>query len=92
MPKMNTIRFPSAQIFMFDATFSPTLEGGGNSGTYPAARGNYYTSRHSKGGIIGFLDGHAAYFKTSYVTNGYNFSTRVEGPVPDIWWNPNRDK
>jgi len=92
MTKMNSIRFPSAQIFMFDATFSPTLEGGGNSGTYPAARGNYYTSRHNQGGIICFLDGHAAYFKTSYITNGYNFSTRVEPYNFDIWWNPNRDK
>jgi prepilin-type N-terminal cleavage/methylation domain-containing protein/prepilin-type processing-associated H-X9-DG protein len=93
MTKMGTVRYPSAQIFMFDAKFSPTLEGGRNAGTYPAARGDYFPSRHNNtGGIIGFLDGHAAFFKQSYVTNGYNFTSRVEPNNPDIWWNPNRDK
>jgi len=78
---------------MFDATFSPTTEGGRNSGTYPAARCDYYTGRHSKGGIIGFLDGHAAYFKTYYVTNGYQtLGSREETRLGDIYWNPNRDK
>ena len=88
--KMTPIRNPSAQVFMFDATFSPTLEGGRNSGTYPAARFDYFTQRHNLGGVIGFVDGHAAYFKQNYVTNGC--VGRVEGQNSDIWWNPNRNK
>jgi prepilin-type processing-associated H-X9-DG protein len=90
MPKMTSIRNASDQVFMFDATFSPTLEGGRNSGTYPAARFDYFPQRHGKGGIICFLDGHAAYFKQNYVTNGS--SGRVEGMNGDIVWNPNRNK
>ena len=70
--KMGSIPLPSAQVFVFDAKFSPTLEGGTrNSGTYPADRCDYFTSRHGNGGIIGFIDGHGAYYKTSYVVNGY---------------------
>jgi prepilin-type N-terminal cleavage/methylation domain-containing protein/prepilin-type processing-associated H-X9-DG protein len=90
MVKMGSIRYPSAQIFMFDAAFSPTLEGQRNSGTYPADRFDYFTLRHNNGGIIGFLDGHAAYFKQFYVTNGSVGKT--EAMNADIWWNPNRDK
>jgi prepilin-type N-terminal cleavage/methylation domain-containing protein/prepilin-type processing-associated H-X9-DG protein len=92
MPKMNRIRLPSAQVFIFDATFSPTLEGGRNSGTYPAARWDYFPQRHSKGGVIGFLDGHASYFKYKYVFNANPTPTsRNEKLNPDIYWNPNRD-
>ncbi len=54
MPKKASIRNPTAQVFMFDAKFSPTLEGGRNSGTYPAARWDYFPQRHSKVGIICF--------------------------------------
>jgi prepilin-type N-terminal cleavage/methylation domain-containing protein/prepilin-type processing-associated H-X9-DG protein len=90
MAKMTSIRSPSVQVFMFDATFSPTLEGGRNSGTYPAARFDYFPQRHGKGGIICFLDGHAAYFKQNYVTNGS--SGRVEGVNGEIVWNPNWNK
>ena len=89
MPKMSSIRNASDQVFMFDATFSPTLEGGRNSGTYPSARFDYFPQRHGKGGIICFLDGHAAYFKQNYVTNGS--SGRVEAMNSDIYWNPNRN-
>ena len=89
MVKMTTIRNAAAQVFMFDATFSPTLEGGRNSGTYPSDRFDYFTQRHNLGGVIGFLDGHAAYFKQNYVTNGC--VGRVEAENSDIIWNPNRD-
>ncbi|MGA9451538.1 MAG: type II secretion system protein [Verrucomicrobiia bacterium] len=89
MVKMTSIRNPSAQVFMFDATFSPTLEGGRNSGTYPAARFDYFPQRHNQGGVICFLDGHAAFFTQNYVTNGC--VGRVEAENSDIIWNPNRD-
>jgi prepilin-type N-terminal cleavage/methylation domain-containing protein/prepilin-type processing-associated H-X9-DG protein len=93
MPKLAGIRKPSAQVLLFDATYSPNLEGGRNSGTYPSARWNYFPQRHSKGGIIGFIDGHAAYFKYSYVFNpSPTPDSREEKRNPDIYWNPNRDK
>jgi prepilin-type processing-associated H-X9-DG protein len=90
--KMGSIPHPAAQIFLFDGKFSPTLEGGRNSGTYPAGRTDYFPNRHSnKGGIIGFLDGHAAYYSQFYVTNGYNISSREEVKNPDIYWDPHRN-
>jgi prepilin-type N-terminal cleavage/methylation domain-containing protein/prepilin-type processing-associated H-X9-DG protein len=91
--KMNSIPFPSAQVFIFDAKFSPTLEGGRNSGTYPAARCDYYPTRHNnKGGVIGFLDGHASYYSCSYVTNGYqSLGSREEARNSDIYWDPHRN-
>ncbi len=94
MPKISGITKPSAQVFMFEQTFSPTLEGNlRNSGTYPAARWNYFPQRHNLGGIIGFVDGHAAYFKYKYVYNQNPVAdTREEKRNPDIYWNPNRDE
>jgi prepilin-type N-terminal cleavage/methylation domain-containing protein/prepilin-type processing-associated H-X9-DG protein len=94
MPKLSSIRNSAAQVFLFDATFSPTLEGGGNSGTFPAARWNYFPKRHNGlGGIIGFIDGHAEYFPYDYVVNpNPKPDSREEMRNPDIYWNPNRDQ
>jgi prepilin-type N-terminal cleavage/methylation domain-containing protein/prepilin-type processing-associated H-X9-DG protein len=93
MPKMSGVRNPSAQVLLFDTTFSPTLEGGGNSGTFPAARWNYFPKRHSNGGIIGFIDGHAEFFLYDYVFNpDPKPDSREELRNPDIIWNPNRDR
>jgi prepilin-type N-terminal cleavage/methylation domain-containing protein/prepilin-type processing-associated H-X9-DG protein len=99
-PKIAGIPMPSAQIFLFDAAFSPTLEKDNtgvtlrNAGTYPANRWNYFAKRHNKtGGIIGFVDGHAAFFKFDYVFNKSPTPTaRNEKLNPDIYWNPNRGK
>lgn len=91
--KQASIPKPSAQVFMFDAKFSPTLEGGNrNAGTYPAGRWDYFTQRHNKGGIIGFIDGHGAFFKYDYVFNKTPTPTaRNEKLNPDIYWDPHRD-
>jgi prepilin-type N-terminal cleavage/methylation domain-containing protein len=91
--KTASIPKPSAQVFIFDAKFSPTLEGGRNSGTYPADRCDYFPMRHSKkGGIIGFLDGHGSYYSCYYVTNGYqSLGSREEARNPDIYWDPHRN-
>lgn len=96
MPKITSIRRPAAQVFMFEQFFSYALEGQQrNAGTYPADRWNYFPKRHNNGGIIGFIDGHAAYFKQNYVTNATasvrQVSAKEEGRNPDIYWNPNRD-
>ena len=92
MPKLSSIRLPSDQVLLFDATYSPNLEGGRNSGTYPAARWDYFPQRHNKGGVIGFIDGHAQFYKYSYVFNPSPVPAREEIRNPDIYWNPNRDK
>jgi hypothetical protein len=92
MPKYSRVHSPSCQIFMFDATFSPTLEGGANSGTFPAARWNYFPKHHNNGGVIGFLDGHAAYFKYNDIFNpNPKGDSREELRNGLVYWNPNRD-
>ena len=96
MPKISSLRHSSAQVFMFEQYFSYALEGQRrNAGCYPADRFNYFPTRHTVGGIIGFTDGHAAYFKQNYVTNNaaavalYGANSE-EARNPDIYWNPNR--
>jgi prepilin-type N-terminal cleavage/methylation domain-containing protein/prepilin-type processing-associated H-X9-DG protein len=92
MPKMSSLKHSSAQVVLTEATFSPTLEGNRNSGTYPSARWNYFPKRHNKGGSIAFADGHASYFKYDYVFNPAPVAdSREEKRNPDIYWNPNRD-
>lgn len=95
MPKLTSFRNPTATVFMFDCVFDPVTEHGVNgapqyNSVNPANRQNSYAARHSLGGVINFLDGHAAYYKDSYVTNG-NGSSSVpyssEPLIPDIIWN-----
>jgi len=96
MPKMTALRQPTSTVFMFDCVFDPVSEVVNGSPQYnsvdPANRYRSYASRHSGGGIINFVDGHAAYYKDSYVTN--NASTTgssgyTEEPIlTDIVWNP----
>jgi prepilin-type N-terminal cleavage/methylation domain-containing protein/prepilin-type processing-associated H-X9-DG protein len=94
MPKISSLQQSSAQVFMFEQFFSYALEGQQrNAGTYPADRWNYFPKRHSNGGIIGFVDGHASYYKYSYVFNPNPAPVaREELRNPDIYWNPNRDR
>jgi prepilin-type N-terminal cleavage/methylation domain-containing protein/prepilin-type processing-associated H-X9-DG protein len=92
MPKLSSLHHPTAQVMLAEATFSPTLEGGRNSGTYCAARWTYFPKRHSKGGNIVFMDGHSSSFKYDYVFNQNPVSAASEEKRnPDIYWNPNRD-
>jgi prepilin-type N-terminal cleavage/methylation domain-containing protein len=96
MPRTTAFRNPSATVFMFDCVFDPVTERGVNGASSynsvnPANRQNSFAARHSLGGVINFLDGHAAYYKDSYVTNGNNGSSGVpyssEPLLPDIIWN-----
>jgi prepilin-type N-terminal cleavage/methylation domain-containing protein/prepilin-type processing-associated H-X9-DG protein len=93
MPKISSLQHSSAQVFMFEQYFSYALEGQHrNAGTYPADRWDYFPQRHSNGGIIGFVDGHASYYKYNYVFNANPVAnTKEEKRNPDIYWNPNRD-
>jgi prepilin-type processing-associated H-X9-DG protein len=94
MPKLGNIRQSSAVVLFVDAAFSPTLEAYTSSptrnGVFPAARHLRFSSRHNDaGGNLVFLDGHARYYKRSYVAN--NTPGTLEKLNPDVVWNPNRD-
>jgi prepilin-type N-terminal cleavage/methylation domain-containing protein len=92
MPRMTALRNPSATVFMFDIVFDPISEvvnGNPNfNSVNPAGRWRSYAARHVQGGIINFLDGHAAYFKDTYVTNNTSNNGANEPLQPDIVWNP----
>ena len=96
MPKISSLQHSSAQVFMFEQYFSYALEGQRrNAGCYPADRYNYFSGRHTIGGVIGFTDGHASWYKQKYVTNNaaavalYG-DNREEARNADIYWNPKR--
>jgi prepilin-type N-terminal cleavage/methylation domain-containing protein/prepilin-type processing-associated H-X9-DG protein len=98
MPKQTAIRTPSAQVFITEFCFSPTLENWTGSGTpqmgaFPTCRWTYFPKRHNNQGDIAFLDGHSQMYKYTYIygadPNGGD--SRAEKLNPDVWWNPNRD-
>ncbi|MEJ0090510.1 MAG: type II secretion system protein [Limisphaerales bacterium] len=98
MPKFGAIRKPAAVVLFTDVLFSPTLEpytsSSSRNGIFPAARSSGFSNRHNGGGTLLFIDGHAAIYKRSYVTNGApneSGANRKEKFNSDIWWNPNRD-
>jgi prepilin-type processing-associated H-X9-DG protein len=97
MPKLSSLRNPSAQVLLSEFSFSPTLENwtGASTpqmGAFPTARWTYFSKRHNDRGVISFTDGHSAIYKWSYVFNNAAPSGRVEVFNSDIWWNPNRDR
>ncbi|MEW6160707.1 MAG: type II secretion system protein [Verrucomicrobiota bacterium] len=94
MPKLGNVRQPAAAVLLVDTAFSPTLENYTSSpdrnGIFPASRSDRFTRRHNnEGGNLVFVDGHSAFFKRSYITNGA--ASREEKFNPDVIWNPNRD-
>jgi len=94
MPKLASVRNPVAVVLLVDTAFSPTLEnytaGPDRNGIFPASRSDRFTRRHAgDGGNLVFVDGHSAFFKRSYITNGT--ASREEKFNPDVIWNPNRD-
>ena len=97
MPKLSSIRHASVQVQQTESCFSPTLENWTGASTpqngcFPACRWTYFVKRHSQGGNIVFLDGHAEWFLYDYVFNQNPVGdSRVEKFNDDIWWNPNRD-
>ncbi len=99
MPKLSSIRNPAAVVMMTESAFSPTLEAyvtqcGGSvtqNGTFPASRWTYFCQRHDLGGNLAFVDGHAHYFKWSYVVNFNSSAGRQEVDNPDIIWDMYRN-
>jgi prepilin-type processing-associated H-X9-DG protein len=87
---MTAFRNPSATVFMFDQVFDPATEKVNNAPQYdsvnPAARQNSFASRHANGGVITFLDGHASYFKTTYIQSNPSSGGEGEPILPDVIW------
>jgi prepilin-type N-terminal cleavage/methylation domain-containing protein/prepilin-type processing-associated H-X9-DG protein len=92
MPKISSFINTSATVFMFDMVFDPVTEKVNSAPQYnsvnPAGRQNSFASRHSKGGVINFFDGHAAYFKTAYIQNNPSSGGEKEPLLPDVIWDP----
>jgi prepilin-type N-terminal cleavage/methylation domain-containing protein/prepilin-type processing-associated H-X9-DG protein len=90
MPKLTSFMKSSATVFMFDSVFDPASEIVNGSPQYnsvnPAGRQRSFAARHSKGGVINFLDGHAAYFKTDYIQNNPSKGGYNEPLLPDVIW------
>ena len=94
MPKLSAIRQPAAVVLLEDVAFSPTLETytatPDRNGILPHGRSSHFAKRHNDaGGSLVFVEGHAAYFTRSYITDGTG--ARLERFNPDVIWNPNRD-
>ncbi len=91
MPKITQIPKPPLTVLMTDSVFNSS-EGFSPGNNYysvnPAARWRAFPARHAKkqGGVLNFVDGHAAFFKQSKVKqeqpNGFEWLN------PDVIWNP----
>src|SRR5258708_7376170 len=101
MPKISTVPNPSATVLLTEQAFSPTKEtylatpsDANRNGIFPCARSYRFSQRHNNsGGNLVFIDGHSAYFKRSYITNGApsdGGANRAEKKNPDVIWNINR--
>ena len=93
MPKLVSIRRPTDTILLFDLVFNPVSEVVNTSPTFnsvnPANRWRSFASRHSEGGVIVFLDSHAAFYKTKTVQAGGTMTGAAqEYPGSPIIWNP----
>lgn len=88
MPKISMIPKPTATVLMFDCVFNPVTEVVNGSPQYnsvnPANRWKSIGTRHEKGTVINFVDGHASYFKIGAVTNKPPTASVPQNP--DIIW------
>jgi prepilin-type N-terminal cleavage/methylation domain-containing protein len=96
MPKVSTLRKPSATVLMLDMAFN-SKEWAANNTFYsvnPAGRWVVFSMRHSskQGGVLAFVDGHSQYFKWKYIYNQQYTSGMDPGTsellLPDVIWNP----
>ena len=96
MPKLQFIPKASQTVLMYDTVFNPVDEVVNSSPQFnsvnPANRWRSFANRHSKtGGNITFVDGHAAFYTLSAITNGGNFggtSQLSEWTNSPVIWNP----
>jgi prepilin-type N-terminal cleavage/methylation domain-containing protein/prepilin-type processing-associated H-X9-DG protein len=100
MPRIMDLPKPAATVLMFDQLFNPNTEpyvDNPDDSQYdsenPADRFKFVASRHNKGAVLNFCDGHASYYKDYYLTNLCDFGASLEAypgkaAVPDVIWNP----
>jgi prepilin-type N-terminal cleavage/methylation domain-containing protein/prepilin-type processing-associated H-X9-DG protein len=90
MPKVTVFRNPTAVVFMFDIVFDPVTEVVNAHPEYdsvnPAGRQISFASRHNQGGVINFFDGHAGYFKTTYIQSNPSSGGEGEPILGDVIW------
>ncbi len=92
MPKLGNIPKPTATVMMFDVVFNPVTEIVNGSPSFnsvnPANRFKSIGVRHDLGSVMNFCDGHASYYKISFVTNqAYGLvGTTSEPANPDLIW------
>jgi len=93
-PKVSSLPKPAATVYLFDEAFNAANEDSGrNDWMYnslmPGLRFKSFASRHTKGGVIVFCDGHARYYKDSYITNGVTstmWSQKTESSLSEVIW------
>ena len=93
MPKASSLRRPADTVVLFDGIFHGRNEGTANAfaSVNPANRWRSFARRHNAGGVINFIDGHAANFKASVITNESFVTasgTAQELPGCPVIWNP----
>lgn len=90
MLKLTSFAKTSATVLLFDTVFNPVTEIVNGSPQYnsvnPANRQRSFAARHVAGGVINFIDGHASYYKDTYVTNNPSSGGENEPLLPDIIW------
>jgi len=97
MPKIGQVPNPSSTVLLTEQAFSQTRElylgtasDAGRNGCFPCARSYRFAKRHNDaGGNLVFIDGHSAYFKRSYITNGApndSGANRAEKKNGDVIW------
>ena len=90
MPKLTNLQKPTATVFLFDNVFDPVTEVVNTAPNFnsvnPANRQNSFASRHNKGGVINFFDGHSAYFKTTYIQTNPSTKGEKEPLLSDVIW------
>jgi prepilin-type N-terminal cleavage/methylation domain-containing protein/prepilin-type processing-associated H-X9-DG protein len=89
MPKITKIRRPTDTVVLFDMIFNLNTEGGNAfNSVNPANRWRSFARRHNGGGVINFVDGHAAYSKTDAVQAGGTMTgSPMEFPGSPLIWN-----
>ena len=102
MPKLSQIPNSSATVLLMEQAFSPVYEtylgtasDANRNGIFPCQRSYRFAQRHNNTGAnLVFTDGHSAYFKRSYITNGApndSGANRAEKKNGDVIWNIHRD-
>lgn len=90
MPKITNMRKPTSTVFLFDEVYNPESEIVNGSPQFnsvnPANRQNSFASRHNKGGVITFFDGHSQHYKTKYIQSNPSAAGEKEPLLPDIYW------